>query len=111
MIVSSEQFIMIQILQKSPKNTSFSCGVCHNIMKVSLRLFWATGACRKPFCVVGKLTTECVLPLKVLEKVALDIHHPTGDQVIWEDCVGIVVSNLMSPFLRNIYSFLYNMCI
>lgn len=50
-------------------------------------------------------------PLKVLEKAALDIYHPTGDQVIWEDCVDIVVSNLMSPILRNIYSFLSNVSI
>lgn len=80
-------------------------------MKISLRLFWATGAHRKLFYLVGKFTTECVLPLKVLGKVALGIHHPTGDQVIWEECVDIIVSNLMSPILRNIYSFLSNTCI
>lgn len=111
-IVYSEQFTTnVQTLQKSPKNSSFSCGACHNTMKISLRLFWAIGACRKPFYLVGKVTTECVLPLKVLEKVALGTHHPTGGQVIWEDCVDIVVANLMSPILRNLYSFLFNMCI
>lgn len=70
------------------------------------------------------VTSQYILPLKVLEKVALETRHHTGDQielmegksslfmqVIWEDCVDMVVSSLMSPILRNLYSFLSNMCI
>lgn len=50
---------------KITKKSPFPSGVCHNIMKLSFRLFWTTDACRKPLCVVGNLTGECILPFNL----------------------------------------------
>lgn len=50
---------------KITKNSPSPSGVCHNMVKLSFRLFWTTGACRKPLRVVGNLTEECILPFNL----------------------------------------------
>lgn len=50
-----------QYLKNITPNSSFPNGVCHNIMKLSLRLFWTKDVCRKPLYVVDNLTGGCFL--------------------------------------------------
>lgn len=50
---------------KITKDSSLPSSVCHNIMKLSFRLFWTTDACREPPCIVGNITGECILPFNL----------------------------------------------